>query len=63
MRWYCFEDKLYAGDWRVEGNDDDENQGRVYVAIFSGPNAHERAQEYADWKASTEQRRPIRQAS
>jgi hypothetical protein len=43
-----------------EGND---NEGRVYVAIFSGPDAHERAQEYADWKTSTEQRRPIRKAS
>ena len=60
MRWYCFEDKLYAGDWRVEGND---NEGRVFVAIFSGADAHERAQEYADWKTSTEQRRPIRKAS
>ena len=60
MRWYCFEDQLYAGDWRVEGND---NEGRVYVAIFSGPDAHERAQEYADWKTSMEQRRPIRKTS
>jgi hypothetical protein len=47
MTWSCFEDQLYAGDWRVEGND---NEGRVYVAIFSGPDAHERAQQYADWK-------------
>ena len=49
MTWSCFEDQLYAGDWRVEGND---NEGRVYVAIFSGPDAHERAQEYVDWKTS-----------
>jgi len=27
--------------------------GEVYVTIFSGPNAKERAQEYADWKNST----------
>jgi hypothetical protein len=60
MRWYCFEDKLYVGDGRVEGSDD---EGHVYVAIFSGPDAHERAQEYADWKTSTEQHRPIRKAS
>ena len=39
-----------------------DNQGRVYVAIFSGPDAHERAQEYADWKTSMEERRPIRKA-
>ena len=61
MRWYCFEDKLYAGDWRVEGKDNEE---RVYTAIFSGPDAHERAEEYADWKTLIEQqRRPIRKAS
>jgi hypothetical protein len=34
MRWNCFEDELYVGDWRVEGND---NEGRVYVAIFLRP--------------------------
>jgi hypothetical protein len=60
MRWYCFEDHLYAGDWRVEGNG---SEGRVYVAIFSGPDAHQRAQEYAEWKNSTQERRPIRKAS
>jgi hypothetical protein len=35
MEWFCFEDKLYAGDWRVEGRDYG-NDGRVYIAIFSG---------------------------
>jgi hypothetical protein len=47
MDWSCFADELYVGDWRVEGKDH-ENPGQVYIAIFSGPKARERAQEYAD---------------
>jgi hypothetical protein len=57
MDWSCFAEELYVGDWRVEGRDH-ENQGQVYVAIFSGPKARERAEEYADWKISKEQPRP-----
>jgi hypothetical protein len=57
MDWSCFAEELYVGDWRVEGRDN-ENEGQVYVAIFSGPEARERAQEYADWKISKEQPRP-----
>ena len=57
MDWSCFAEELYIGDWRVEGRDR-ENEGQVYVAIFSGPKARERAQEYADWKISKEQPRP-----
>ena len=36
-------------DWRVEAIDFD-NEGIVYVACFSGPEAKERAEEYAAWK-------------
>jgi hypothetical protein len=61
MEWFCFEDKLYAGDWRVEGRDYG-NDGRVYIAIFSGPDARERAQEYTDWKTESEVRRTRRKA-
>jgi hypothetical protein len=57
MDWSCFAEELYVGDWRVEGRDH-ENEGQVYVAIFSGPKARERAQEYADWKISKEEPRP-----
>jgi hypothetical protein len=35
--------------WRVEAIDF-ANEGVCYVAIFSGPNAEQRAREYADWK-------------
>jgi hypothetical protein len=40
-----FEDREYAGDWRVEWVADD---GGVEVAIFSGPTARERAIRYAN---------------
>jgi hypothetical protein len=40
-----FGDREWPGDWRVEWFDDD---GGCEVAIFSGPNAHERALRYAD---------------
>jgi hypothetical protein len=40
-----FADRLYPGDWRVEWIDD---KGRTELAIFAGPNAHERALQYAD---------------
>ena len=34
-------------EWRVEAIEED---GRIYVALFSGPSARARAQEYAAWK-------------
>jgi hypothetical protein len=40
-----FEDREWPGDWRVEWVDDD---GGIEVAIFSGPNARDRALRYAD---------------
>jgi hypothetical protein len=42
-----FEDRLTPGDWRVEWEDED---GGVEVTIFSGPDARERAIQYADWR-------------
>jgi hypothetical protein len=43
MNWECVEDKVYPGEWRVEGIDDD---GDIYVTVFSGPRARERAEDY-----------------
>ena len=40
-----FEDRKWPGDWRVDWFDDD---GGCEVAIFSGPNARERAMRNAD---------------
>jgi hypothetical protein len=42
-----FEDRKSPGDWRVEKFYDD---GAAEVAIFGGPNAQQRAIEYADWR-------------
>jgi hypothetical protein len=41
------ESKDYPGHWHVEAIDD---EGKVFVAVFSGPEAKECAAEYADWK-------------
>jgi hypothetical protein len=41
-----FEDRQWRGDWWVEWFDDDG------LAIFSGPNARERALRYADTSIS-----------
>jgi hypothetical protein len=40
-----FPDRHGSGEWRVEWFDDD---GGCAVAIFSGPDAHDRALRYAD---------------
>ncbi len=44
--------KTCVGEWRVEAIDFD-NEGIIYVACFSGPDARERAEEYAVWKYAT----------
>jgi hypothetical protein len=49
MRYESFEDRKNPGDWRVEAIDH-ASEGECYVAIFSGPAAQERAEEYAAWK-------------
>ena len=47
-------DAAIPNAWRVEKLDSDEDGG-VDVTIFSGPNAHERAVEYAAWKYGAHQ--------
>jgi len=49
MYYEVVESKQYSGHWHVEAIDSD---GRVFVAVFSGPNAKDRAYEYAGWKNS-----------
>lgn len=50
MDWEVIEDRQHPGDWRVEGINY-KDDGEVYVTIFSGPDARERAEEYAVWKS------------
>jgi ABC-type phosphonate transport system ATPase subunit len=45
LRAKVFRDRLSPGDWRVECEIED---GGIEVAIFSGPNARERAIRHAD---------------
>ena len=52
MYYEVVEDRLHPWHWRVEAINHD---AEVEVAIFSGPAAQERAEEYAEWKM-----RPIR---
>jgi len=48
MTYEAFTDKvLFPREWRVEAISDD---GDCYVTIFTGPDAQQRAEEYAEWK-------------
>jgi hypothetical protein len=51
LTWEASRSRDAVGDdeWRVEAIDY-ESEGEVYVAIFSGSEAKERAEEYAAWK-------------
>jgi hypothetical protein len=52
-------DAAIPNAWRVEKLDSDEDGG-VDVTIFSGPNARERAAEYAAWKYGAQQSAALR---
>jgi hypothetical protein len=43
------QDRLDATSWRVEAIDYNDD-GVVYVAVFTGPKAEARAEEYANFK-------------
>jgi hypothetical protein len=49
MDYEIAEDRKYKGTWRVEAINY-ASDGEVRVAVFSGPDAEERAREYAQWK-------------
>jgi hypothetical protein len=53
LAYETIEDKMQSGDYRVEAIDSD-GDGEVYIAIFVGPDAKMRAEEYADWKNSSQ---------
>jgi hypothetical protein len=48
LRYEVIQDKMASGFWRVEAID--TTCGDVFVAIFSGPLAEDRAKEYAAFK-------------
>ena len=49
LRTDVLESKDVPGEWRTEAIDMD-HEGECLVTIFSGPEARERADEYAAWK-------------
>lgn len=49
MNYEVVKDRTMLDTWRVEAINE-QGDGEVYVTIFSGPDAEERAHEYADWK-------------
>lgn len=61
MEWKAVKDQTNQADWRVESIDF-ENEGEVNVVLFSGPRAQSLATEYAQWKNSVEQGKPVQRA-
>jgi hypothetical protein len=51
MEYEVIQSRDVPGEWRVEAIDF-KSDGQVYVTIFSGPEAQERAEEYAAWKSN-----------
>ena len=54
MKTTVFAEKEFPNDWHVEMIEPDS--GDIFVAVFSGPDAEERAREYAKWQESKQQR-------
>ena len=50
MKFEVQQDTKFPNEWRVEAIDN--KSGDIYVAVFGGPEAEERAREYATWKQS-----------
>jgi hypothetical protein len=49
LHYEVVEDRLQPGDYRAEAINT-EGDGEVFTAIFTGPDARIRAEEYAGWK-------------
>ena len=50
MQITVFVDKEFPKDWHVEAID--TKSGDIFQAVFAGPDAEDRAREYADWQRS-----------
>lgn len=60
MNYEVVESNQHPDEWRVEAID---REGRVFVAIFSGPASKERANEYSSWKNGVRERELVQAAS
>lgn len=52
LRYEIMRSRGTVDEWRVEAIDY-KHDGQVFVTIFSGPEAKQRAKEYAQWKSAT----------
>jgi len=59
MEYETIADRHEPEQWRVEAINHD-SEGEVFVAIFTGSLARERAEEYAAWKNSQERSTKLR---
>ena len=50
MQITVFADKEFPHDWHVEAID--TKSGDIFQAVFAGPDAEDRAREYAEWQQS-----------
>jgi hypothetical protein len=57
LHWEVAPDQLTPDDWRVEAIDH-QGEGECYVTIFSGPDAEDRARDYAVWMNQEEAKKP-----
>ncbi len=53
MQYEVVEHRDHPGEWVVEAIDHDR-EGEIYGAVFYGPDAQDRAEEYAAWKQSVD---------
>ncbi len=51
MNYTVVQSRTDSDEWIAEAIDH-ASEGEIYVASFSGPHAHSRADEYAAWKNS-----------
>ena len=58
MQIEVFADKQFPNDWHVEAID--TKSGDIFQAVFAGPEAEQRAREYAEWQGA---KRPVARAA
>jgi hypothetical protein len=58
MKWECAPSRWTRDEWVVEAIDH-ESEGEIYAALFSGPGAQARAEEYATWKTWRDLAEPV----
>jgi hypothetical protein len=62
MTYEIMPSREHQGDW-IASAVNDEGDGEMYLAFFSGPRSQQRAEEYAEWKNTGERRSEHRPAA